>query len=52
VAIVEGAASVADVAVIVSRIDETGDRPHGALEELGEVDAIIYGSPTYMGGPA
>ena len=48
----EGAASIADVAVRVYRINERGDVPHGALEESGEVNAVIYGSPTYMGGPA
>jgi multimeric flavodoxin WrbA len=51
-AVREGAASIADVAVRVHRINESGDTPHGTLEELGEVDAVLYGSPTYMGGPA
>lgn len=51
-AVREGAESVADAAVTVYRIDEAGDLPPGAWEELAEVDAIIYGSPTYMGGPA
>jgi NAD(P)H dehydrogenase (quinone) len=38
--------------VTVFRIDEHGDLPEGALDALGAHDAIIYGSPTYMGGPA
>ena len=51
-AVCEGAESVGDAAVTVYRIDEAGDLPLGAWEKLGEADAIIYGSPTYMGGPA
>ena len=38
--------------VSVYRINAVGDLPGGALEELDLADAIIYGSPTYMGGPA
>uniref|UniRef100_UPI00046EE943 flavodoxin family protein n=1 Tax=Komagataeibacter kakiaceti TaxID=943261 RepID=UPI00046EE943 len=34
------------------RISPTGALPDGALEQLGHADAIIYGTPTYMGGPA
>ena len=34
------------------RIDENGDLPEGAVEAISAADAIIYGSPTYMGGPA
>ena len=51
-AVCEGAESVADAAVTVYCIDEVGDLPTGAWGELAEADAIIYGSPTYMGGPA
>ena len=47
-----GAQSTPDVLVSVYRINETGDLPSGALEELSSADAFIYGSPTYMGGPA
>jgi NAD(P)H dehydrogenase (quinone) len=47
-----GAQSVANARVNVYRINDTGDLPGGALEELGLADAFIYGSPTYMGGPA
>ncbi len=50
-AVAEGArAAGADVAEY--RIDEAGELPEGAMDALGHVDAIIYGSPTYMGGPA
>ena len=51
-AVKEGAASVAGVAVSDFRINENGDLPDGAWEVLAQQDAIIYGSPTYMGGPA
>jgi multimeric flavodoxin WrbA len=51
-AVREGVESVADAVANVYRIDEAGDLPLGAVEELGQADAIIYGSPTYMGGPA
>ena len=47
-----GAKSVTNSLVSVYRINEVGDLPGGALEELDLADAIIYGSPTYMGGPA
>src|SRR6476646_1747156 len=47
-----GAESVTNSTVSVHRINEVGDLPGGALEELDLADAIIYGSPTYMGGPA
>ena len=51
-AVREGVESVADAVASVYRIDEAGELPLGAVEELGQADAIIYGSPTYMGGPA
>jgi NAD(P)H dehydrogenase (quinone) len=51
-AVCEGAAAIADVAVTGYRIDEAGELPLDAWEELAEADAVIYGSPTYMGGPA
>jgi NAD(P)H dehydrogenase (quinone) len=51
-AIRAGAQSVTNALVSVYRINETGDLPNLALEELELADAFIYGSPTYMGGPA
>jgi multimeric flavodoxin WrbA len=51
-AVREGAASAAHTEVAVFRIDENGNLPDSALDEIGKADAIIYGSPTYMGGPA
>lgn len=46
---VRSAGSTADV----YRLTEQGDLPDGtAMEDVGRADAIVYGSPTYMGGPA
>ena len=33
-------------------IDAEGNLPDGAWETLAAVDAIIFGTPTYMGGPS
>jgi NAD(P)H dehydrogenase (quinone) len=33
-------------------IDADGNLPEGAWEQLNAADAIIFGSPTYMGGPS
>jgi len=50
-AVVEGAKGAgADVTVL--EIDKEGKLPDGGWDKLNEQDAIIYGSPTYMGGPA
>jgi len=51
-AVREGVEAVADAVASVYRIDEAGELPLGAVEELGQADAVIYGSPTYMGDPA
>jgi multimeric flavodoxin WrbA len=51
-AVREGAASVAGAEVTALRIDQDGNLPEGALDALAGYDAVIYGSPTYMGGPA
>ena len=51
-AVEQGAASAAGAKVEAIRIDANGDLPDGALENLSHADAIVYGSPTYMGGPA
>ena len=47
-----GAASVANSDVSVIRIGQDGELPDDIWDVLGSQDAIIYGSPTYMGGPA
>ena len=33
-------------------IDAEGDLPEGGWEQLAAADGIIFGSPTYMGGPS
>ncbi len=47
-----GAAGVDGAEVSVFEISKDGDLHDGAWEQLAGLDAIIYGSPTYMGGPA
>ncbi len=51
-AVHEGAASVAGTSVKSYQIGEEGGLPDSDMAELIDADAIIYGSPTYMGGPA
>jgi len=39
-------------ATAVYRLTDQGDLPDATtLEDVGQANAIIYGSPTYMGGP-
>ena len=33
-------------------IDAEGNLPEGAWDQLAQADAIVFGSPTYMGGPS
>lgn len=33
-------------------IDAEGNLPEGGWETLNAADAIIFGTPTYMGGPS
>ncbi len=47
-----GAASVDGADVAVFEISKDGSLADGAWDALAAQDAIIYGSPTYMGGPA
>jgi multimeric flavodoxin WrbA len=51
-AIQAGAASAADTHATLHRIDADGNLPDAAWNEIASADAVIYGSPTYMGGPA
>jgi NAD(P)H dehydrogenase (quinone) len=51
-AVQKGVAGVSGVEVSLFRIDQDGNLPDDAWETLNAQDAIIYGSPTYMGGPA
>lgn len=49
-AVHQGAASGATASLI--EIDKDGNLPAEGWETLDGADAIIFGSPTYMGGPA
>lgn len=49
-AIYEGAARAGKAELIA--IDQEGNLPEGAWDILAAADAILFGSPTYMGGPA
>lgn len=49
-AVQAGAAESAKVSLL--RVDANGDLPEGGWDVLASADAIVYGSPTYMGGPA
>lgn len=51
-AVRQGAASVPGATVELLRIDQDGELAEGGFDLLARADAIIYGSPTYMGGPA
>jgi NAD(P)H dehydrogenase (quinone) len=51
-AVTAGAENVARANVSVFAIDKNGDLPEGSWDVLNSLDAMIYGSPTYMGGPA
>ncbi|MDE1152864.1 MAG: flavodoxin family protein [Micavibrio sp.] len=51
-AVREGAASAAGATATLYQIDKDGNLPDGTFEKLATADAVIYGSPTYMGGPA
>ena len=33
-------------------IDAQGNLPAGGWEQLAAADAVVFGSPTYMGGPS
>ena len=50
-AVQEGAAG-AGAAVSVHVVDKDGEMPEGTWEALAAADAIVMGSPTYMGGVA
>lgn len=51
-AVIEGAKSVEGVELHVVEISQEGTYPEDTFEILKSSDAILYGSPTYMGGPA
>lgn len=51
-AVVEGAQSVSGVHLASLAIGETGEIPDESWALLEAADAIVLGSPTYMGGPS
>ncbi|WP_415567111.1 flavodoxin family protein [Komagataeibacter saccharivorans] len=51
-AVALGVAEIPGTEAVSLRIDPDGNLPEGGLDQLAAADAIIYGSPTYMGGPA
>lgn len=51
-AVHEGAASASGAKATLYPIDPDGNLSDEAWAALAKADAIIYGSPTYMGGPA
>ena len=51
-AVEQGVKSVAEVKVEMLAIDKDGNVPEFVWPVLEKADAIIFGSPTYMGGPA
>jgi NAD(P)H dehydrogenase (quinone) len=51
-AVADGARRVDGVEVEVFAISKEGNLPDGAWVNLEAADAIIYGSPTYMGAPS
>ncbi len=51
-AVLQGAAAIDGAEARLFEIGKDGNLAEGAWEDLAAQDAIIYGSPTYMGGPA
>jgi len=48
-AVYAGAAAIAGVTATLYSIDAEGNLPDGTWEALDAADAIVFGSPTYMG---
>jgi NAD(P)H dehydrogenase (quinone) len=51
-AVYEGCLSVDGTRVKLHRINDAGELSDKAMLDIEYADAVIYGSPTYMGGPA
>lgn len=51
-AVAQGAQSTTDAKVDMLVIDKEGNLPDADWATLTKADAIIFGAPTYMGGPA
>lgn len=50
-AVLAGAASVSGVQAELMPIDAEGHLPEGGWDKLAASQAIVFGAPTYMGGP-
>ena len=51
-AVRDGAAAAAGVRAELVPVDAQGELPEGGWERLSKADAIVFGTPTYMGGPS
>lgn len=51
-AVLAGVKSVSNLTAKQVTIDQEGNIPEGAWAELAAADGIIFGCPTYMGGPS
>lgn len=51
-AVLAGANSVAGVRATLFALNAEGNLPDGAWEQLEAASAIVFGAPTYMGGPS
>lgn len=51
-AVRQGAAGVSGATAELIEIDAEGQLAEGAWEKLDAADAIVFGTPTYMGGPS
>jgi len=51
-AVRQGAAGVAGASAELIEINAEGQLDDGAWEKLDAADAIVFGTPTYMGGPS
>lgn len=49
---VQDGATTAGAASKLYRINDRGELSEEAWQDIEQADAIVYGSPTYMGGPA
>ena len=51
-AVMAGASQVEGIDAALLAIDSNGELPEEGFEQLAAADCIIFGAPTYMGGPS
>lgn len=51
-AVAQGASDAPDISISSIAIDQAGNVAENAWEWLAAAEAIVFGSPTYMGGPS